>query len=56
MTPPKWYEDLYISIVFSPFSWKLKADFSGRWRSASLIIGPVAIFAGWPDLSPQPVA
>jgi hypothetical protein len=54
MTPSKWYQDLYITMVCSPFYWQWRADRDVGFRSACLAVGPFAFFVGWPDLSTQP--
>ena len=51
MTPRKWYEDIWISVVFTPLCWRLRAFTEPMWQHAQLDVGPFSFNIGWPKLS-----
>lgn len=49
MTPMKWYEMIWVSMVFTPFRWRLKFTWEPYWHQGGIDIGPLTIGFGWPE-------
>jgi len=52
MVPEKWYEQIYISVGFTPFKWRLNFSIEPYWGKRRAAIGPLWLTIGFPTITP----